>query len=367
MNNAQMIPCDVLYKPDDERYAESIRQFQGCPTLAVTKGGRIYLGWYSGGVCEPHMENYNLLVYSDDRGQTWSEPLLVIPSSKERWVHALDIQLYIDPADRLHVCWVQNNTCPAPENPPPRTPGKPLAVREGWMFFDFVHSEWEIICDDPDAAEPAFTQPRYVYPGFLRCKPTFLSSGDWLLFNYDQIDSRYACSLTSDGGESYERIYGAEKLETYFDEGMAYERLDGSIRMFARTSLGELAESISYDGGRTWSEARLSGIDAANSRFYVQRLPSGRVMLILNDDRTTRRNMSVLLSEDDGVTWKYKKCLDTREAISYPDAAVHDGVIYLSYDRGRNDIREILFARFTEADIMENREIAVKIVSKPSC
>ncbi|MGN1052211.1 MAG: sialidase family protein, partial [Candidatus Scatosoma sp.] len=71
MNKARKIACNVLYRPTDSRFGEKIRKFQGCPTLAITPKGRIYVGWYSGGTREPHMENYNLLVYSDDDGQTW--------------------------------------------------------------------------------------------------------------------------------------------------------------------------------------------------------------------------------------------------------------------------------------------------------
>jgi len=109
MSNAKNFMCDMLYKPTDAIYAENIRQFQGCPTIAITKGGRIYMGWYSGGRCEPHIENYNILVYSDDNGKTWSAPLLIIPSCKERLVQALDIQLWISPEGKLYVFWVQNN------------------------------------------------------------------------------------------------------------------------------------------------------------------------------------------------------------------------------------------------------------------
>ena len=44
MNNASKMPCDLLLYPDDEKYSEKIRNFQGCPTIAITKGGRIFLG-----------------------------------------------------------------------------------------------------------------------------------------------------------------------------------------------------------------------------------------------------------------------------------------------------------------------------------
>ena len=43
MDNASKISCDILYNPRDTRYLENIRMFQGCPTVAVTKGGRIYV------------------------------------------------------------------------------------------------------------------------------------------------------------------------------------------------------------------------------------------------------------------------------------------------------------------------------------
>ena len=75
---AAAIPCELIMHPTEARYIdEHQRLFQGCPTLAITRGG-IYLGWYSGGDREPHMDNFNLLV---------------IPSDRQRWVQALDIQL----------------------------------------------------------------------------------------------------------------------------------------------------------------------------------------------------------------------------------------------------------------------------------
>lgn len=365
MKNAKAEACEVLYQPKSSKYSEAIRIYQGCPTIAVTKGGRIYLGWYSGGIGEPHMDNYNLVVYSDDQGITWSEPLLVIPSSYEKQIHALDIQLFIDPQGVLHVLWVQNNTRPAPEELPRVRKGQPLVSVDGYLFDDFGHSEWEVVCREPDAKQPEFGKPRYLYQGFLRCKPTFLENGDWLCFAYDQLTDRYGYSISQDQGQTFAHYYGAEKLDTYFDECMAYQMEDGRVRMFARSGLGVLAECVSGDNGRTWGPAVKSNIVAADTRFYVRRLSSGRILLIINEHPEVRCNLTLCLSEDDGRTWKYKKCIDTREQISYPDAEEYHGRIYLTYDRGRITHREILFASFTEQDIMDDREITIHIVSKP--
>ncbi|MBQ8508687.1 MAG: exo-alpha-sialidase [Clostridia bacterium] len=360
LTNAGKQSCEIIWNPTDEKYTnEHIRHFQGCPTIAVTRGGRIFMGWYSGGRCEPHMENFNLIVKSDDGGETWSKPIVVIPSSMERWVQSLDIQLWIDPDGRFHVFWVQNNTHPVGQ-------GKDGYTIDGWVFGDPRHTEWEMICENPDADELTFTEPRMLDIGFLRCKPLVTKSGRWINFNYDQMTDRYGYSISDDKGATWTRRYGAKKIATPFDEGMAYQKENGDIRMLARTSIGELAETTSHDDGLTWDETIPSGIDSPNTHFYIARTPSGRVLMINNDHRTSRCNMTVYLSEDDGVTWKYKRLIDGRNNLSYPDVEFHNGEIYLTYDRERTGAMEILFTRFTEADIMdESYSFDVKIVSKP--
>ena len=362
-------PCNVLYKPTDPIYDEQIRNFQGCPTIAVTKKGRIFLGWYSGGVKEPHIENYNILVYSDDDGKTFTNPYIVIPSDKERLVHALDIQLWTAPNGALWLFWVQNNVLPdTPDSVEFLTtdPEKPAVASNGYFFPDMRHTEWCMVCDDPDAPEPIFSAPRMLDTGFLRCKPLVTASGRWLFFNYDQLTDRYGYSISDDNGKTFTRRYGGKKQSTPFDEGIAYQKNDGSIRLLARTRLGYIAESISRDDGETWSDGVLTDIESPNTRLYVTRTPSGRVLLINNDDTTVRKNMTIYLSDDDGVTWKYKKCIDVRGGISYPDVDIYNGNFYLTYDHGRTVMKEILFVKFTEEDIMNPNFIPeIKIVSKP--
>lgn len=369
-NDNAIYPCEIIFNPTDSKYDESIRQFQGCPTIAITKGGRVFAGWYSGGTIEPHIENYNILTLSDNNCQSFSKPKLVIPSSKERGVHALDIQLWIAPNGALWVFWVQNNAFPEKpeyEEKFKMTKTEPSVCRAGWRFPDMRHTLWAIVCDNPDAKELTFTKPRKLCTGFLRCKPTVLSSGRWLLPTYDQLNNKYGYAISDDEGKSFTKYYGSEKIQTQFDETMAYEKEDGSIRMFARTgSAGEIAESTSYDKGLTWSNTTLTGITSPNTRFYIARTPSGRIILVNNDDNKTRKNMTVYLSEDDGVTWKYKKCIDTRNATSYPDVDFYNDKIYLIYDRERMEAKEILLAIFSEYDIIApSAAIEVKIISKP--
>lgn len=366
--NANKISCDILYYPKDERFAESKRHFQGCPTIAVTKKGRIFMGWYAGGIREPHMDNYSLLIYSDDNGKTWSEPVIIIPSSREHFIHSLDIQLFISPDDKLHVMWIQNNTALETDPKPELKPDQPWIIVDGYQFYDFVHSQWECICDNPDADTLKFSEPHFIYEGFSRNKPLILKSGRRLDFNYDQQTDRYGYSISDDNGESFKRCYGSKKFSTEFDEAMAYQLNDGRVRMLARARGGYLAQCYSYDDGESWTEATATDIKSPYTRFFISRTPSGRVLLINNDntDPQKRNNMTAYLSEDDGLTWKYKKLIDERMDVSYPDVDFYDGKIYLTYDRERIGAKEILFTCFTEEDIMnDDFEFDIEIVSKP--
>ena len=371
-SDAAKKPCKVLYRPEDEKYAESIRQFQGCPTLAITRGGRIYLGWYSGGVREPDMENYNLLIYSDDDGKTFSSPLLVIPSEIERNVHALDIQLWTAPNGALWLFWVQNNAYPlTAENDwmqGTEQDLRPVVRFDGRLYPDMRHAAWCIVCEDPDAENPVFSEPRNFDIGFLRCKPLVLSTGRWLFFNYDQLTDTYGYSISDDEGKTFRRLYGPKKRSTPYDETMAYEKKDGTVLALARTTEGTLAQMTSADGGLTFSEATATEIASPNTRFYIGRTPSGRVLLVNNDDREIRHKMTVYLSEDDGKTFPYKKRVGEQTHLtSYPDVDFYDGRIYLTYDHERTGAKEILLAAFTEEDIMQDGDapIPAKIISKP--
>lgn len=369
MNNADKYSCPVIVNPNPENYDEKTRDYQGCPTIAVTKKGRVFVGWYAGGFNEPHMDNYNLVHYSDDDGKTWSDICVVIPSSKELLIHVLDIQLWIDPDGALHVFWVQNNVEKADIHNAPEDFGKQIwegrgLYVDGYYFNDWKHAEWEIVCENPDADELVFSEPRYLFDGFLRCKPLVMKNGAYLYFNYAQVYDRYMYSISYDKGKTFETRFGGKRICDTYDEAMAYQREDSTVVMLARTNLGCVAESVSTDNGLTFSDARETDILNPCTRFYVEKLPSGRVLLINNDHRKVREVMTAYLSEDDGVTWKYKNCINFGDHTTYPDAQVYNGTIYLIYDHERTGAKEIILCKFTEEDIINNNPIKEQIISK---
>lgn len=327
------------------------RFWQGCPTILRTKGGRLYAGWYSGGVGEPDLGNYNLLIRSDDDGWTWSKPIVTVSSEPENGFIAIDIQLWLDPLDRMWMFITQRY------------------LKENMQVSDSDHlAVWAAVCDDPDAEILEWQEPRFVSQGFLRTQPTVLSNGDWVLCAYDWSSQNYRYSRSKDQGITWERCEAGKrpavltKDEIPFDETMILERNDHSLLMFARTRKALIAQCTSKDPeGSEWTPAEYTTIPGANARFFLRRLNSGRVLLIHNDSLESRTNLCAKLSEDDGATWKYSLHLDSAISpeygmISYPDAVqADDGRIFIIYDCGRNTVKEIRMAQITEEDIMNGK------------
>jgi hypothetical protein len=142
--------------------------------------------------------------------------------------------------------------------------------------------------------------------------------------------------------------------ERVFDEHMIVERQDRSLWMLVRAAYG-IGESTSGDRGKTWSPGCRSGIRHVNSRFFVRRLHSGKLLLVTHEppDGVTRSHLIAHLSDDDGDTWYGGLMIDERPGVSYPDGVQSpDGAIYLAYDYARRADRTILMATFTEQDVM---------------
>lgn len=346
-------PPDVDTTPGPE-YADEVRVGSMIIGIERTPQGRLWACWVGNG---DSPNGFFLLASSDDDGATWSKPRLVIdptdpPGAPQR--RALVGNLWTDPQGRL---W--------------------LFFDQSLGYFDGRDGDWYIRCDDPDAEEPAWTEPVRFADGCTLNKPTVLSNGDWLLpvalwtrdrigpaslkeAHHDLDSIRMANVFAStDEGETWTRRGGVAFPQTDFDEHMIVERKDGSLWMLARTTRG-ISESFSTDQGTTWSEPQPSKIANCSARFFIRRLASGRLLLVKNgpiDVRLPRRSsLTAFLSDDDGATWSDGLLLDDRSSVSYPDGVqAPDGTIYLSYDWNRHTDAEILLAKFREEDVLARK------------
>ena len=333
----------LLVDPGPE-YDLPNRPFQGIPTIEKTKGGRLYAAFYSGGEDEGP-DNFVVVLDSDDDGFTWSKPIVAV--DPQGLVRAFDPVLWHDPLGRLWLFWAQSYT-----------------------KFDGRCGVWCSVCEHPDEKRITWKAPRRIANGIMMNKPVVLRNGTWLFPTAIWADHVFPTTLnsipeeqysnvyaSSDQGQSFTLLGGADVKNRWFDEHMVVEKRDGRLWMLVRTQNG-IGQSFSSDGGTTWSGGTDTGWGGPNSRFFIRRLTSGRLLLVNHANSTSRSHMTAFLSSDDGLTWPNSLLIDQRDHVSYPDGVEDErGNIYVIYDRERYGAREILMAKFTEMDILTGRII----------
>ena len=339
-----------------EKFSSKHRLWQGIPSIEVSPKGRIFSTFYSGGTKEDK-GNFVVLTISND-GKNFSEPVAALYREAGR---CYDPVLWIDPLGRLWWIWAYASK------------SEPSGV-------------YGVVCEDCDAETLTWSQPFLIGKYVMMNKPTVLSTGDWLFpvaawdpsinMLYALPPEKYGHKKEETGAFVYKLIHpqsmtfkkmgGTCAAQRSFDEHMILELNNGKLMMLIRTYYG-IAVSYSYDQGHTWTEAVRSNIPSPSSRFFIRRLSSGRILLVNHHNFCGRNNLTALLSEDEGQTWKYSLLLDERADVSYPDAVeTKDGFIYITYDRERGAFRknlnsvmdcarEILYAKITEEDILAGK------------
>jgi len=346
-----MHPPRIVFSPGAE-YGPAARRWQGIPGIERAANGRLWATWYSGRDGEGP-GNYVLLASRAPGASEWSSPALVVDPSPGR--RAFDPCLWHDPQGRMWLFWAQSGE---------------TAYYDGRAGVWALRTELET----SDAETPLWLAPRRLWHGVMLNKPTVLSNGEWMfpiaVWNLNGATLKdearpyvgSGVAVSRDQGRTLEwRGAAAEVPCRSFDEHMIVERADGSLWMLIRTQYG-IGESISTDGGRTWTRGRATPLDGPNSRFFIRRLRSGRLLLVNHHNFVGRSHLTALLSEDDGCTWLGGLLLDERRRVSYPDGVEGpDGTIHVIYDYNRGDRwaegrdREILLAEFTEQDVLGGR------------
>jgi hypothetical protein len=259
---------------------------------------------------------------------------------------------------------------------------------------------WAMVTTDADSETPEWSQPRRIANGVMLNKPTVLKNGDWLLpvglwrdntnvpnvkFDAEELEPYTIEMLThdlgdergsnvyrsTDQGKSFKRIGQVRIPGTRVDEHMIVERGDGSLWMLLRNT-GGIAQSVSTDGGRTWSDGSLylQGRMFRNKRFFIRRLNSGALLLVRNNSPDGKRShMTAFVSDDDGATWKGGLLLDERES-SYPDGIqAEDGTLFIIYDHqrytlnraGKRGVGSVQIAVFSEEDVRAGKPMSDEV------
>lgn len=330
-------PANLIVSPWPQHIPPTKRQ--GIPGIERTARGRL---WAIYGRDIESKRDYQVLTKSDDDGRSWSDvKLLILPP---QGVKAMAASIWIDPRGRMWVFW-----------------GQSFGQEDGRFGV------WAIVIEDPDAEDPQWSAPRRLGDGILLNKPTVLSNGDWMLpASIWKADNSIRVYTSTDQGSTFQLRGTANVLPPEArgpDEPMIVERRDRSLWMMVRRQ--GLAETFSYDGGKTWSAVEPSPLRHATARFFLRRLLSGRLLLVKHGPlkvRTGREKLMAYVSDDDGMTWQGGLMIDQRKGVTYPDGVqADDGTIYIIYDYKRTPAGAVLMATFTEDDIRAGKPVTDKV------
>ena len=123
------------------------------------------------------------------------------------------------------------------------------------------------------------------------------------------------------------------------------QRGTGELLMLMRSS-PRIRQSISADGGATWSASQATELKNPGSGICMTKLRSGRVLLAFNDtDGDDRTPFNLIQSTDDGITWQDLRTLEADWGeFSYPSIIqASDGRIHLTYTYRRFSIKHTVF------------------------
>jgi len=191
-----------------------------------------------------------------------------------------------------------------------------------------------------------------------RVHPTLLSNGSLILPMASEIFGVAMMAMTSDDGETWQ--FSETLLGDWVEQPSVFERKDGTLVAYFRDASDRhrIRKSESSDFGLTWTPVVNTSFPNPGSGVEVIRLANGNILLIYNDCEDDPRNtLDVALSDDEGMTWKWKRNIEKAEGqgrFDYPSIIqARDGKIHATYSY---NVETIKYVVFDEKWIKENSE-----------
>lgn len=192
-----------------------------------------------------------------------------------------------------------------------------------------------------------------------RVHPIILENGKMLLPLYSDGFNFGLIAISDDKGVSWR--FSLPIVGRGLNQPSLVERKDGSIDAYMRQDGDEPSRimiSHSTDQGYSWTFARRSELPNPGASIEVIRLKSGNWLLASNDIEDGRYRLAVSLSDDEGVTWKWKRTIEYKKggSFSYPSVIQSkDGLIHLTYSyQITKNLESIKHVQFDESWIKSN-------------
>jgi len=317
------VRADCVFQPT-ERFPSSHGS-----TLVALPGGELLAAWYAGErekapdvaiLCahkKPGADRWTQArVVADTPGKAEGNPVLFLSDEGEVWLFYQTMQGSGEGRTRPGTGWTTCNV-------------KRKRSADGGLNW----GDEEII-----VAELGFC---------IRSKPCLLPNGDIVLPMHDERNWSSIMLISTDDGQTWafsDRIDCGRGFNKGNDEPTLLLRRDASLLCYMRSGLSEgIWQSVSGDGGWTWSPPELTGLPNPNSAVELLGLQSGHALLAFNNSRRARTPLTLALSRDEGASWLH--CLDVEDQpgeYSYPALVQSgDGAIHLTYTYRRTHIAHV--------------------------
>ena len=248
-----------------------------------------------------------------------------------------------------------------------------IILKPGERFSETIQLAFEEHIDEPMWAEyaPPYSRliidaakdPEKRQKGWMtRIHPISLKSGRILLPLYSDGYNISIVAISDDNGNNWRAsnpIVGLGPIQPSL-----VQKQNGHIVAYMRDSGVEpkrVLKSISKDNGETWSFAKDTKIPNPSSSIEVLQLKNGNWVMACNDTESSRSQMAILLSFNEGKSWEVKKYIGKHEhnsgiTLAYPSLIQSsDELIHLTYSLKDKKGKTIQHAIFNEDWIKNNR------------
>lgn len=309
------------------------------------------------------------------KGQSqWSEPFLLADTPNNPDCNPL---LFLDNKSRLHLIWVvvvankwessilktRISTDYLLEGAPTWNWQDIILLKPGEEFAKTVESKFKEL-DTPELAWGGYA-PKYEKmigeaannktkreTGWMgRIKPLILPNGRILLPLYSDGFNLSLIAISDDNGDNWKPslpIVGRGNIQPAI-----VRKKDGTLVAFMRDngdSPGRIQKSVSADNGESWTVCKKTDLPNPGASVDAISLQDGNWIIVYNDLEDGRYRLAVSLSDDEGVTWKWKRYLENNKdgSFAYPTVIqAKDRLIHVSYTWSIKNDKTIKHACFS--------------------
>lgn len=248
-----------------------------------------------------------------------------------------------------------------------------IILQPGEKFRETIELAFEQYVDEPMWAEYALPYSKLIIEAskdpekrqkgwMTRIHPISLESGRVLLPLYSDGYNISIVAISDDNGKHWKAsnpIVGLGPIQPSL-----VQKQNGHIVAYMRDSGDDpkrILKSVSKDNGETWSFAIDTKIPNPSSSIEVLQLKNGNWIMACNDTESSRSQMAILLSFNEGKSWEVKKYIGKYEynsgiTLAYPSLIQSsDRLIHLTYSLKDKKGKTIQHAVFNEDWIKNNK------------